>query len=212
MKKYADVYVFDTLADWEPGYTVAELNSGRFLKSPEARLPVRTVGPTRAPVKTMGGLTLVPDITLDQVNPKDTALLLLAGGDTWFEPVHDPVIEKVRELLAAGVLVAAICGATMRLAREGLLDDRPHTSNNLDAIKATCPSYKGEARFKQDPAVTAGNLITASGLAPLEFAHHIFKKLDVMTPQALEAWLGLYQTRTPEKYFALMQAVSPSGA
>lgn len=26
------VYVLDTLADWEPGYVISELNSGRFSK------------------------------------------------------------------------------------------------------------------------------------------------------------------------------------
>lgn len=26
------VYVLDTLADWEPGYVISELNSGRFFK------------------------------------------------------------------------------------------------------------------------------------------------------------------------------------
>jgi putative intracellular protease/amidase len=208
MTKHADVYVFDSLADWEPGHTVSELNSGRFLKSPDARVPVRTVGLTRDPVRTMGGLKVVPDITVDQVNPQDTALLLLSGGDTWLEPVHAPVIEKARELLAAGALVAAICGATLRLAQDGLLDQRPHTSDNLDALVALCPSYRGKAFFKQAPAITDGNLITASGLAPLQFAHHILKKLDVMTPQALEAWLSLYQTREPKHYFELMKAVA----
>jgi putative intracellular protease/amidase len=210
MKRFVQVYVFDTLADWEPGHAIAELNSGRFLK-PEARIPVRTVGRTNDPVKTMGGLRLLPDTTLDQVTPDNTAVLLLSGGTTWFEPVHAPVVEKARALLAGGVLVAAICGATMRLARDGLLDSRAHTSDNLDALKATCPSYRGEAFFKQAPAVTDGNLITASGLAPLDFAYHILKKLEVMTAEALQAWFKLYQTRQPEFFFALMQAVQPAG-
>jgi putative intracellular protease/amidase len=207
MSKYAHLYLFDTLADWEPGHAIAELNSGRFLKSPAARVPVRTVGLTTARVRTMGGVTLVPDVTVTEVTAENTAVLLLSGGDTWLEPLHAPMIAKARELLAANAVVAAICGATMGLARGGLLDDRRHTSNDLDALKAMCPTYKGEAHYQQEPAVTDGNLITASGLAPAEFAHQILKKLDVMSPQALAAWLGLYQTREARYFHALMAAI-----
>jgi hypothetical protein len=55
-----------------------------------------------------------------------------------------------------------------------------------------------------EPAVTAGNLITASGLAPVEFAYQIFRSLDVMAPATLEAWHGLFTTRQPEYFYALM--------
>lgn len=207
MSRFAHVHVFDTLADREPGHAVAQLNSGWFLRAPDARVPVRTVGVTKAPVRTMGGMTLLPDATLVEVTAENTAVLLLSGGDTWFDEVHAPVIERARALLSAGVLVAGICGATMRLARDGLLDQRPHTSDNLDALKATCPAYRGEAFFQQAPAVTDGPLITASGLAPLDFAYHILERLEVMSPAALQSWFDLYRTRKPEHYFALMKAI-----
>lgn len=49
------VYVPDTLADWELGYVVAELNSRRFFKKDAPKVSVKTVGLSREPVKTMGG-------------------------------------------------------------------------------------------------------------------------------------------------------------
>ena len=42
--KIAYLYVLDTLADWEPGFLTAELNSGRYFAEPGARIPVRTAG------------------------------------------------------------------------------------------------------------------------------------------------------------------------
>lgn len=36
------LYVLDTMADWEPGYAAAELNSGRFFKANAPRVTVRT--------------------------------------------------------------------------------------------------------------------------------------------------------------------------
>ena len=59
------VYVLDTLADWELGYVTAELNSGRFFKKDAPGVSVKTVGISKEPVKTMGGLSIVPDCILD---------------------------------------------------------------------------------------------------------------------------------------------------
>ena len=33
MQKHVYLYVLDTLSDWEPGYAIAELNSGRFFRT-----------------------------------------------------------------------------------------------------------------------------------------------------------------------------------
>jgi len=114
----------------------------------------------------------------------------------------------VRELLDHGTIVAAICGATLGLANAGLLDNRPHTSNDPAALNMFCPHYRGERHYVNEPAVTDGNLITASGLAPVEFAFHVFRKLDVMTPATLSAWHGLFTARKAEFFYALMESLS----
>ncbi|MBO1581716.1 glutamine amidotransferase, partial [Bacillus sp. XF8] len=38
------LYVFNTMSDWEYGYLIAELNSGRYFKKDLAPLKVVTVG------------------------------------------------------------------------------------------------------------------------------------------------------------------------
>ncbi|SDC44291.1 type 1 glutamine amidotransferase family protein [Actinokineospora iranica] len=201
------LYVLDTLADWEPGFVTAELNSGRYFAEPGATRPVLTVGATRAPVRTMGGLTLVPDLTVDEVDPATAAILILPGATTWSAPEHRPVLDLAARFLTEGVPVAAICGATIALAESGLLDTRKHTSNDPHALAALAPSYQGTEHYVPAPVATDGDLITASGLAPLEFAHAILRKLDVLTPDALTAWHNLNTTRTAEHYFALMAAI-----
>src|SRR5436309_16007480 len=120
------LYVLDTMADWEPGYVIAELNTGRYFADRAQRRPVRTVAATADPVRTLGGVPITPDLTVDDLDPEDAALLLLPGADTWAEPTHTPVLDAVPAFLDAGVPVAAICGATGALAAAGLLDDRPH--------------------------------------------------------------------------------------
>ncbi len=201
------LYITDTLADWETGHVLAELHSGRYLKDPSLRYDVVLCGLTTEPITTMGGLRLEPEVFVGDIRPVTGDLLFLPGADTWLDPAQAPVIEKVRTLLEGGIVVAAICGATMALANAGLLDSRPHTSNDPTALKMFCPNYKGDKFYVDQPAVTDGNLITASGLAPVVFACHIFRKLDVMAPATLEAWHGLFTTRKPECFYALMESL-----
>jgi putative intracellular protease/amidase len=201
------LYVLDTLADWETGHVTAELVSGRYLKKPAPGYNLVLCGRTLEPVTTMGGICLTPEVLVTDIRPETGDLLLFPGADTWLDPSQAPVMEKVRELLAHGAHVAAICGATMALANAGLLDERRHTSNDLAVLKMFCPGYKGEKFYVNEPAVTDGNLVTASGLAPVEFAYQVFGNLDVMTPAAREAWHGLNVTRRPEFFYALMGAV-----
>jgi putative intracellular protease/amidase len=198
------LYILDTLADWEPGHVMAELRSGRYLNGPAPGFSVILCGSTLAPVTTMGGLRLTPEVLIRDIRPVPGDVLVLPGADTWLDPAQAPALETAARLLDGGILVAAICGATIGLANAGLLDKRPHTSNDLTALKMFCPNYKGEDQYVNEPAVTDGNLITASGLAPVEFAYHVFRRLDVMSPATLEAWHGLFTTRQPEYFYALM--------
>lgn len=199
--------VLDTLSDWEAGHVLAELRSGRFLKDPSSRYDVVLCGRSLDPITTMGGLHLKPDRQIRDVQPAEGDLLLLPGADTWLVPEQEPFIAKAREVLESKATVGAICGATLGLANAGLLDKRPHTSNDPEVLKMFCPEYHGERFYVNEPAVTDGTLITASGLAPVEFAYQIFRQLGVMAPATLAAWHGLYTTRRPEFFYALMESL-----
>ena len=61
------VYALDTLADWELGYVTAELNSRRFFKADAPRVSVKTAGISKKPVRTMGGLTVIPDCSISDI-------------------------------------------------------------------------------------------------------------------------------------------------
>ena len=204
-KSTVHCYVFDTLADWEYGFAVAGINNTQFHRVPN-EWQVRTVATGRSPIVTSGGVRIVPDMTLDELSPADSRMLILPGGDTWDEGGNTEVVEKARAFLASGVPVAAICGATAGLARGGLLDERRHTSNAREYIAAT--GYRGGALYEDEPAVTHGDLITAASMAPLEFAYHIYRRLDLYDPDVLEAWYGLFSTRKPEYFAELMRLVS----
>src|SRR6266576_1251186 len=167
------VAVFDTLADWEIGYATAHIRRDQWQREP-GRYSVVTVGPTREPV---------------------TAMLILAGGDRWAEASMAGFRAAARRFLAAGVPVAAICGATFGLALEGLLDDRAHTSNAAEYLALT--GYAGGDRVVAEPVVVDGDLITASGVAPVHFARAIVERLGVYAPGVAASWFKLYGDRDP---------------
>lgn len=202
-------YLHDTLADWEASFALPELHSGRFFRQGAPRYETVMVGATRDPVVSLGGVRFAPELAVGEFEIGAGDLLLLVGGDQWADPKHAAVLRLARTALERGAVVAAICGATIALGDTGLLDDRDHTSNDLGALQAMAPRYAGAARYRNEPVVTAGNLITATGLAAREFAEHIFTALGVMSPATIAAWSALHRLRTVVEYNALMASLPP---
>jgi putative intracellular protease/amidase len=205
MKETVHVAVYEQLADWEIGHALANLRGGIGQHSP-GRFDVRTVGVTTDPVVTMGGLRIVPDLTLAELRPADSAMLILAGSTLWEpgDPTTEAFAKAARVFLDAGVPVAAICGAVAGLAREGLLDDRAHTSAVPEFLAAT--GYAGGALYQDADAVTDRDLITAGPTEPVPFAREIFARLGVYRPAMLTAWFRLYAHGDSSAYGELMSA------
>lgn len=201
------IYLLSTLADWEIAPVSAELNSKRFFKSDAPQVVVKTVAISKDPIKTMGGLTIVPDCTIDEIELSEKTVLLLPGADTWAEAQNAQIIQKASALLSKGGTVCAICGATVALANAGILNERPHTSNGAGFLEMFCPNYKGQNFYIDQPAVMDGNLITGSATGSLMWAKLIIEKLGVFKPETLEAWYAYFSTGKPEHFFVLMQSV-----
>src|SRR5947209_15418214 len=143
------LYVTDTMADWEAAYAIAHIERPSWQRSP-GRYRVRTVGVSRTPVTTMGGVRITPDLALTELSLDDAAMLILTGADTWVaDGAHASALEAARRLLDQGRFVAAICGATYGLARAGLLDERRHTSNAPVFLDAS--GYGGGALYVDAP-------------------------------------------------------------
>ena len=201
------VYVMDTLADWELGYVTAELNSGRFFKEGAPKVTLKTVSHSKEPVTTMGGMRIVPDCVIADIEVAEANVLLLPGLNTWNDQKHFAIIEKASEFLSIGAMVGAICGATAALANFGLLDERPHTSNGPGFLEMVAPSYKGQSHYLDEPSVVGDNLITASSTGGLLWARQIIEHLEVFEATTLDAWYNYFNTGETEQFFALMQSL-----
>ena len=184
-QRTACVFVFDGFADWEPASALAELR--------------RTFGfATRAlalgtePVVSMGGLRVVPDGTLADLESSGADILILPGGDSWMAGERPEITAAVRAMDASGRPVAAICAATLALAHAGLLDDRLHTSNGAGFIQKYVAGYRGAGFYRTASTVTDRGVITASGVAPIAFAAAIFRWAAPEREQDIAGYEALY--------------------
>jgi putative intracellular protease/amidase len=197
----AHLAVYDTLADWEAGHLLAELRTGRITGTP---FDVVTVAESPDPVTTMGGVRLLPDMLLADLDPADSDLLVLPGAGIWDAEGGATFTAAAGRFLDAGVPVAAICGATAGLARAGLLDQRRHTSAAAEYLAMT--GYAGGAHYVDERAVVDGDLVTAGPQSPVQFARATLGRLGLASPKLLDAYEGVFHRGDAAAFPVLMQA------
>ncbi|MGH7703006.1 MAG: DJ-1/PfpI family protein [Gemmatimonadales bacterium] len=186
-EKAAYLLVVRGFADWEPAHALAELRRHGGFR-------VEVVGLTRAPVESMGGLLIQPTRSLEEVQAADVAIFILPGGDRWETVPPEPeLLTLLGRLDLAGVPIAAICAATVAIARAGLLRGRRHTSNGLTYLRALVPRYSEAGEYVDAPAVRDRGLITASGVADVEFAREILAELGVLSEADRQRWSEIFR-------------------
>jgi len=180
--------VMDGFADWEPAHPIAELRRHGGYR-------VETVGLSRSSVVSMGGLCITPSRVVDDIDPQDVAVLILPGGDRWETmPIERELGSMLKSLDTQQVPIAAICAATVAISRLGLLRGRRHTSNGLEYLQSHVPEYREAPNYVDAPAVRDRGLITASGLADVEFARELLEELDVLSSRDRRVWAEIFRT------------------
>ncbi|MFY2558469.1 type 1 glutamine amidotransferase family protein [Corallococcus terminator] len=172
--------VVEPFADWEPALLAAVARE-------EFGDQVSWWSPGGRPVPSIGGMTLQVHGALEDFSTDQADALVLIGSSLWMTPASPDLTPLLRRAAEAGLVVAGICGATLALARAGLLDDRAHTSNALDFLQQQAPAYRGAAHYRPGPrAVRDGRIVTASGSAPTSFASEVLGALhpDATKPLA----------------------------
>jgi putative intracellular protease/amidase len=187
MPRNIAVLVFDGFADWEPAFALTGLRRW-------GQRTVTAVGFDRRPIVSMGGLRVLPDQDIGALRPDTTELLLIPGGDMWTEEYPASRLESTMALLTeGGTHIAAICAATVALARGGQLRGRRHTSNGAAFLRLHAPEYETPDLYVDALAVTDSGVITASGLGAIEFAHEIFAALGIFDESERQRYLDLYR-------------------
>ncbi|MDD3135506.1 MAG: DJ-1/PfpI family protein [Methanoregula sp.] len=137
-------------------------------------------------MKSLGGLTVIPKTDISGIDISAAAIIILPGTMELMTSDIPEMKNLVTDCRKNNIPVAAICGATVFLARIGCLDTVCHTSNGLGYLKMMAPGYRGDRNYVHAPCISDRGIITANPFGHVEFAREIFRSLDLMAPEALE--------------------------
>lgn len=130
------VYLLDDMAECEIGYILQAFSMEKLLKNGTKEFEVKTVSFNKEPVLTLGGLTIVPDYTISEVDFNASTALLLPGSSTWGSKENQEILEKAQECLNKNILVGAICGATLALADYGIINTKTAATLDFSGVAA----------------------------------------------------------------------------
>ena len=170
-------------ADWETGLLNAAARSYYNVKTLFA-------SPDGQEVVSAGGMRVVPDLSVGDINVNEIDAVVVNGGTIWSTPNAPDISDVLQRARAAGKTVAGICDGTRALAKAGLLDDVAHTSNGPENLPDT--GYAGASLYLDQPqAVLADRVVTAPGTAPVTFMGAVMESIGKRNGD-LDFYIDLY--------------------
>lgn len=170
-------------ADWETALLNAVARSFYGMETAYAT-------PDGRPVISSGAMQVTPHLALADIDPAQLDVLLVCGGGAWEQPDAPDVTASLIAAHAAGKIVGGICAGTLQLAKAGLLDTIPHTSNAAGFLDQT--GYRGAKLYSDGAsAVLANRVITAAGTSPVSFMERVMAALG-KSDDNLAYYLGLH--------------------
>ncbi len=125
-------------------------------------IPVTLAGLMGRRVEGAHGLTMEADMLLVDADAAHFSGVILPGGQaSWTLRDTPAVLKLVREMHAAGKLVAAICAAPIALAKAGVLTGRRATCYPAAEVEETVRAVASE--LCAEAVVTDGNIMTGRG-------------------------------------------------
>lgn len=155
----------------------------------------------------VGGLKVLPDIAIDDINDNIAAIILIGAEGSWRtidKITSEKIVSLVKHLKENDKVVGAICDAARYLAENGLLNDCRHTVNDFEEIK-DMPNYTNYKNYIETDinSIIDGKTVTASGVAPLHFAANIMRSLGDIPENNINLFYDLFTIgfkKAMEKY------------
>lgn len=162
------VLIYEGFAEFEVSLLsyLAETEGHRIVTAAPAETPV---------VRGLGGLRVVADLRLDEVDPGEYAAMVIPGG-RWESLIdRTEATDLIRRFEAAGKVLAAICSAPIHLAKAGVLVGRRFTTSLSRDWRGVFEWDRKEDR----PVVVDGRIVTAQGEAFRAFSFAVLEQLGV---------------------------------
>lgn len=187
MKKEVLFLLLNEYADWEGAFLASSLNTG-VMPGSEVKYVVKTIAPTLDEVSSLGRFHTAPDYSFLTI-PDTYAALILIGGMQWNSKEAEQVVPLVEDAIKRGRIVGAICNAASFLAAHGFLNEVKHTGNTLPQLKLWGGErYTNHAGYQERQAVSDGRIVTANGMAYLEFTRELLLLLEADTVEKIDGY------------------------
>ncbi len=164
------VFIFDGMTDYETTLI-------SHLLCADAGKEVIPIAYDDKLIKGRSGFLYKPEKLISDILDEDVEGLIISGG--WFKNINPEFIELINKLNSEGKLIGGICGAgTLALAKAGVLDNVKYTTPIVEWNEKYVYKYGEEDPFPRenfvvDRVVRDGNIITAQGVAFIDFAVEI---------------------------------------
>lgn len=164
------VFIFDDMTDFEVTFAM-------HLLSTESNKEIITISYDDKVIRGKSGLSYIPSKKISDLSFDDIDGLIIPGG--WYGDNRPELTTLIQGLNKRGKLLAGICGAgTVLLAKAGVLNNVKYTTpvitwgNKHKEIFGETDPFPRE-NFHLDRFVRDNNIITAQGLAFIDFAIEI---------------------------------------
>lgn len=176
------MFVYDSMVELEIGLIAMLINDCYGLA---------TVGIEKKMATSWGGLSIMPQYSIDEIDVSNHSALIIPGGKP--EKYQDArnFFDLIKRFDEQDKIIAAICGGPAALAYAGVLKDKKYTTSlNINEYPCFSPQ-----NFIDEKVVVDKNIITAQGNGFIEFAHVIGKKLGIFKNEedeqgTINYWLG----------------------
>ena len=164
------VFIFDGMTDYEITFIT-------HLLSTSAHKEIITVAYEDKIIKGCSGFLFKPSRLISDVLYEDVEALIIPGG--WYGETKLELIELINNLNSKGKLISGICGAgTIFLAKAGILNNVKYTTPAIEWTKKHIDVFGEKDPFPRENFVSErvirdGNIITAQGIAFIDFAIEI---------------------------------------
>jgi len=178
------LYATETMADWEYAYLTSQIAIAESIRP--GRFALKIIGEDLAEMSSLGGMPVRPTTRISELATDDSLAALVIPGGNGYGTGHTELLGALPRILQRSIPVAAICGATILLARGSFLDARRHTSNSLAFLESS--GYSGADYYVEQDVVTDGGITTASGAQPVAFTAEVMRLTQLYPDSVVAAW------------------------
>ncbi|WNB91681.1 DJ-1/PfpI family protein [Bacillus sp. NEB1478] len=174
MKKVL-MFVYDSFAEFEVSILITCL-SGKKTNIDLFTCSDKAAGET---VTSTGRMKVMPDLTLDEVNPEDYCALIIPGGSPFTLFENKKVISMVRSFFDQNILIGAICGGPGLLGAAGIFEHVQYTASLTKDDMEYLHVLNWENK-RDELLVVDQNVVTATGSNYIQFAEEILRQLNIV--------------------------------